>query len=223
MRCSFPFPNAIPSLFNTGLRKWAAERNKIKCRIQDLTKRGCQCLLVNLRVVLNHLSKNSAGRQFNIWIDNAPHNMIVVTQGSFGHEECNMCISFPSSVHGSTADKWRIFTKLCDTKSTVHQSWETVVSFMGSLYLLQHCRTAWHIPSCMTWILEDVCWALSSKVYEPIGFRGCTITGPSSTMLWAFGSRIHFSRQGSMSDFVSDLISPRGCVIFLWRTNLYRS
>ena len=109
--------------------------------------------------------------------------MIVVTQGSI-RVSVIMCIGFSSSVHGSTADK-RPIANLCGTKSTVHQSCETRV----------------------TSILEDICWALSSKVSAPKGFRRCTITGPSSTILWVLGSRINFSRHGSMSDFVSDLIS----------------
>ena len=62
-----------------------------------------------------------------------PHNMIVAIQGSFGHEEYTMCISFSSSVHGLTDDKGPL-CNLCGSKSTEHQS-----SLAGSLYLLQHC------------------------------------------------------------------------------------
>ena len=51
----------------------------------------------------------------------APHNMIVVIQGNFGHVEYEMCIGFSSSVHGSTDDKGPL-CNVCGSNSTVHQS-----------------------------------------------------------------------------------------------------
>ena len=162
-----------------------------------------------------------------------------------------ICVS--AFLRSAWLDCWKMtyFHFVWHQSPTVHQSWETLVILMylivfaATLFLVtirlrsgtENLRLPDLYPSYTTSILKDfcdvtygrkICWALSSKVSAPISFRRCTITPIKYSVVYfwsmrAFGSRIHFSRQENMSDFVCDLISPNfweGC--FIWRTNWYR-